>query len=61
MQNENVTDVLGANIQSVKIIKDDNNQNIQLIVPEDVTNLDTFISLRSRTNKDEKYILDNLE
>ena len=33
-KNEHITDLLGANIQSVKIIKDDNNQNIQLIVPE---------------------------
>ena len=59
IQNENITDVLGANMQSVKIIKNDNNQNIQLIVPEDVNNIYTFISLRSRTNNDEKYVLDN--
>ena len=58
-QNESVTDLLGANMQSVKIVKDDNNQSIQLIVPEDVEDVDTFISLRSRTNKNEKYVLDD--
>lgn len=58
-QNENITDVLGANIQSVKIIKNDNNQNIQLVVPENVDNFDTFVSLRSRTKKDNKYVLDS--
>ncbi len=58
-KNEDITDLLGANMQSVKIIKNDNNQNIQLIIPENVENIDTFISLRSRTKKDEKYVLDN--
>ena len=58
-QNEKVTDVLGANIQSVKIIKNDNNQSIQLVVPEDVNSIGTFISLRSRTNRDESYVPDN--
>ena len=57
-KNEQITDLLGANIQSVKIIKDDNNQNIQLIVPEDVEKIENFVSLRSRTHKDEKYIPD---
>ena len=58
-ENEQVTEILGANIQSVKIIKNDNNQNIQLIVPEDVNKIENFISLRSRTNKDEKYVPDD--
>ena len=58
-QNEKVTDVLGANIQSVKIIKNDNNQSIQLVVPEDVNSIGTFISLRSRTNREESYVPDN--
>ena len=58
-QEEKVTDVLGANIQSVKIIKNDNNQSIQLVVPEDVNSIGTFISLRSRTNRDESYVPDN--
>ena len=59
LTNENITETLGANIQSVKIIKDDNNQNIQLIVPEDVNQLDSFIALKNRRNDDEKYVLDN--
>ena len=59
LTNENITETLGANIQSVKIIKDDNNQNIQLIVPEDVNQLDSFIALKDRRNDDEKYVLDN--
>ena len=58
-ENEQVTEILGANIQSVKIIKNDNNQNIQLIVPEDVNKIENFVSLRSRTNKDEKYVPDD--
>ncbi len=58
-QNEQIVKTLGANVQSVNIIKDDNNQNIQLIVPEDVNKLDDFITLRDRNNKDDKYTLDN--
>ena len=58
-QNEQIVKTLGANVQSVNIIKDDNNQNIQLIVPEDVNKLDNFITLRDRKNKDDKYTLDN--
>ena len=58
-ENEQVTEILGANIQSVKIIKNDNNQNIQLIVPEDINKIENFVSLRSRTNKDEKYVPDD--
>ena len=58
VNHEDITDVLGANIQSVKIIKNDNNQSIQLVVPEDVESFDTFVELRSRTQKDSKYVLD---
>ena len=58
-QNEQIVKTLGTNVQSVNIIKDDNNQNIQLIVPEDVNKLDDFITLRDRKNKDDKYTLDN--
>ena len=58
-ENEKIERTLGANIQSVKVIKDDNNQSIQLIVPEDVNGLEEFISLRDRKDKDNKYILDN--
>ena len=57
-KNEDITDVLGANIQSVKIVKDDNNQSIQLIVPENVESFDTFVELRSRTQKNNEYVLD---
>ena len=59
LENEEITEVLGANIQSVKIIKDENNQNIQLIAPENVNKLENFISLRDRKNNEEKYVLDN--
>ena len=59
LENENITETLGANIQSVKIIKNDNNQNIQLIIPEDVNKLDGFIALKDRKNDDTKYVLDN--
>src|SRR5699024_7994904 len=48
-----------ANLQSVKIIKNDNNQSIQLIIPNDISKLDTFITLRNRTKTDEKYTLDD--
>ena len=58
-KNEDITDVLGANIQSVKIVKDDNNQSIQLVVPESVENFDTFVALRNRTQKDNSYVLDS--
>ena len=56
-QNEEIESTLGANIQSVKIIKDDNNQNIQLIVPSNVNELEEFISLRDRKNQENKYVL----
>lgn len=58
-ENEQIVETLGANVQSVNIIKDDNNQSIQLIVPEDVNRLDNFITLRDRKNKENKYVLDN--
>ena len=58
-ENEKIESTLGANIQSVKVIEDDNIQSIQLIVPEDVSKLEEFISLRGRKNKEVKYILDS--
>ena len=58
-ENEKIENTLGVNIQSVKVIKNDNNQSIQLIVPEDVNKLEDFISLRDRKNKEDKYILDD--
>ena len=59
LQNEQINDVLGVNVQSVKIIKDDNNQSIQLIVPSDTSKLSEFITLRDRKNKENTYNLDN--
>ena len=59
LQNEQITSLLSANVQSVKIIKDDNNQNIQLIVPNDTNKLNEFITLRDRKKQDNTYTLDN--
>ena len=59
LENDEITDTLGANVQSVNIIKNDNNQSIQLIVPEDVDKLKEFIVLRDRIHQDETYTLDN--
>ena len=56
---DGVIDVLNANVQSVKIDKNNNNQSIQLIVPQNVEDLSKFITLESRTNNDEKYTLDD--
>ncbi len=56
---DGVKDVLNANVQSVKIEKNDNNQSVQLIVPQNVEELSKFITLESRTNNDEKYTLDD--
>lgn len=58
-ENDEIESVLGVNIQSVKVIKNDNNQSIQLIIPEDVNQLEDYISLRDRKNKENKYVLDN--
>lgn len=58
-QNEQIVETIGANAQSVNIIKNDNNQNIQLIVPEDVNKLSDFITLRDRKNIEDTYVLDN--
>lgn len=59
LQNEQITSLLSANVQSVKIIKDDNNQSIQLIVPNDTNKLNEFITLRDRKKQDNTYTLDN--
>ena len=56
---EYTEDVLNANVQSVTIDKNDNTQSIQLIVPQNVENLSNFIVLESRTDNDEKYVLDD--
>ena len=59
LENEYITKTIGANVQSVKIIKDDNNQNIQLIVPENIENIGEFITLRDRKHQEEIYKLDD--
>ena len=59
LQNEQITSLLSANVQSVKIIKDDNNQSIKLIVPNDTNKLNEFITLRDRKKQDNTYTLDN--
>lgn len=56
---DGVKDVLNANVQSVKIDKNDNNQSVQLIVPQSTEDLSKFITLESRRNNDEKYTLDD--
>ncbi len=56
---EYTEDVLNANVQSVTIDKNDNTQSIQLIVPQNVEKLSNFIVLKSRTDNDEKYVLDD--
>ena len=56
---EYTEDVLNVNVQSVTIDKNDNTQSIQLIVPQNVENLSNFIVLESRTDNDEKYVLDD--
>ena len=56
---EYTEDVLNANVQSVTIDKNDNTQSIQLIIPQTPENLSNFIVLKSRTDNDEKYVLDD--
>ena len=56
---EYTEDVLNTNVQSVTIDKNDNTQSIQLIIPQTPENLSNFIVLESRTDNDEKYVLDD--
>ena len=56
---EYTEDVLNVNVQSVTIDKNDNTQSIQLIIPQTPENLSNFIVLESRTDNDEKYVLDD--
>ncbi len=58
-EKEEIKNSIKVNIQSVEIVKNDNNQDIQLIVPEDTENLQDFIKLRSRTNQEQSYSLNN--
>ena len=56
---EQIKNSIKANMQSVNIIKNENNQSIQLIVPEDKEKLHDFIKLRDRTKKEDEYVLNN--
>ena len=58
-EHDEIQSVLNVNVQSVQIDKNDNNQTIQLIVPEDINKLNEFITLESRKNNDIKYTLNN--
>lgn len=56
---EEVSDALKVKKQSVKIIKNDNNQDIQLVVPEDVNKLQDFIVLKPRKQENTLKIEDD--
>ena len=55
---ESVENSIKVDMQSIEISDRDNNQNIQLIVPENTEDLSNFIVLKSRTNN-EQYHLNN--
>ncbi len=57
-ENQEIDSTIRLNRQSVEIVKNDNNQSIQLIVPEKVENLQEFIVLRNRKQKEQTYTLD---
>lgn len=56
-RNQEIQNMIRLNQQSVEIVKNDNNQSIQLIVPEKVEDLQEFIVLRNRKQKEQTYIL----
>lgn len=49
--------VLKTHMQSIEITSTENNQNIQLIIPENVEDMSEYITLRARNKKDECYVL----
>lgn len=57
-KNQEIQNTIRLNQQSVEIVKNDNNQSIQLIVPEEVEDLQEFIVLRNRKQKEQTYTLD---
>lgn len=57
-KNKEIQNTIRLNQQSVEIVKNENNQSIQLIVPEKVEDLQEFIVLRNRKQKEQTYILD---
>ena len=56
---QGISETIKINLQSIDITSIENTQNIQLIVPEDTEKFRNFVSLKSRTKKNESYILDN--
>lgn len=57
-KNQEIQSTIRLNKQSVEIIKNENNQSIQLVVPEKVEELKEFIVLRNRKQKEQTYTLD---
>lgn len=57
-KNKEIQDTIRLNRQSVEIVKNENNQSIQLVVPENVEDLKEFIVLRNRKQKEQSYTLD---
>ena len=55
---EGVANSIKADMQSIEILDRDNNQNIQLIVPENTEELNNFIVLKSRTNSEQYNLSD---
>lgn len=53
---ENIKEALKVKKQSVKIIKNDNNQDIQLVIPEDTNKFQDFIVLKPRKQEDRLII-----
>ena len=61
LENEKITDVLKVNMQALTIEEPSNNQDIQLVVPEDVNKIQEFIELKNRKNNQETYKLNDTE
>ena len=61
LENEKITDVLKVNMQALTIEEPSNNQDIQLVVPEDVNRIQEFIELKNRKNNQETYKLNDTE
>lgn len=57
VKNQEIFNTIRLNRQSVEIVKNDNNQSIQLVVPEKIENLQEFIVLRNRKQKEQTYTL----
>ncbi len=56
---ENIENSMLVQMQSVSIDKNDNNQSIQLIIPQEIEKLKDFIVLRDRKHQENTYQLDN--